>query len=183
MYLSETSRLRRHEITQEYRMGSATDAAARHTRDPRSLSPATTDQTPMLPRPEHRPFSDTGTLINWEDATVFYADGGGAYSLETVGRFRHGDCVLVSGILDVDPQDRDVAAQVDGLVRANKIELASQHCDVSGKLVPGPGNLLLADNGLLYVIENTDGHAIGDRVRVTGVRVPLCASIYDHGDA
>ncbi len=70
-------------------------------------------------------------------------------------------------------------------VRSHTSEPVSYELDVSGTLVAGPDGplLLAADNGVLYVINDARDFVVGDRVRVTGMRVPLHVTIYEHGDA
>ena len=64
-------------------------------------------------------------------------------------------------------------------------EPESYELEVSGTLVAAPDGplLLAADNGVLYVINDALDFVVGDRVRVTGMRVPLHVTIYEHGDA
>lgn len=131
-----------------------------------------------------RHFHDTGTIIHRVDRMVFYADRGGIYGLENVGRSVDGECVRVEGMLETNGPGHDRPRDLDGMIRRNTIEPASQRIDVVGVLVRGPDKpLLRADNGMLYVVNDSGDFDVGDRVRVTGMRVPLCVTIYEHGDA
>ena len=77
------------------------------------------------------------------------------------------------------------AARTHERIRRHTSEPESYELDVSGTLVAGPDGplLLAADNGVLYVINDARDFVVGDRVRVTGMRVPLHVTIYEHGDA
>lgn len=76
-------------------------------------------------------------------------------------------------------------AQTRQRIRNHTSEPVSYELDVSGTLVAGPDGplLLAADHGVLYVINDARDFVVGDRVRVTGMRVPLHVTIYEHGDA
>ncbi len=70
-------------------------------------------------------------------------------------------------------------------VHSDTREPAPHGLDVSGTLIAAPDGpfLLAADNGILYVVNDPRGFVAGDRVRVTGMCVPLYVTIYEHGDA
>jgi len=121
------------------------------------------------------PFEGCGRIAEGPDAcVVFEADAGGRYVLDDFGGFGVGDRVYVTGRVAQGCNSICVTPCV--AILENTVEPCS--LDACGRLVDVGDGCIVFENaaGERYIVENVDGYAPGDAVRVEGAFVGECDS-------
>ena len=123
-------------------------------------------------------FTGCGTLgPGPQGCVLFHADSGETFALQNVGPVL-APRVFVRG--EIEPNSFLCFPIIMPGLLNNTISLCFDDC---GVLVQGVECVLFqSDGGGLYVLQNTGGFSVGDRVRVTGGLNPICATICQQGD-
>jgi len=120
-------------------------------------------------------FEECGTLVQGVECVLFHGQSG-LYVLQNLGSFVVGDIVRVAG--SVDPACATFCLQGDGCVLSNSIE-SCQLVSTCGTIVQPPfcGLALATDEGGLWLLDDTSGFGLGDRVFVDGRVVDPCFTL------